>query len=166
MNHENLPFCEWKSNREPPWSLYRLQDEPDAGRSKRAQSRRRPKDAGGSGLAIPILHSQVQQLYLLIAVISNSYMSGFVIWHHIFWCWPNRGRDGDPGGLERFSGHPLQRGSEVVPVLTLAHLDFHQGGSRSMLFSMAHPLPAYQQVEVVHPVRPHRRHIAELLGRF
>jgi hypothetical protein len=55
-------------------------------------------------------------------------MSGFVLWHHIFWYWSNRGRDGDPGGLERFSSHPLQRGSEVVPVLPLAHLDFHQGG--------------------------------------
>jgi hypothetical protein len=34
--------------------------------------------------------------------------------------WSNSGRDGDPGGLERFPGHPLQRGSEVVPVLPLA----------------------------------------------
>ena len=55
-------------------------------------------------------------------------MGGFVLWHRIFWYWPNRGRDGDPGGLERFPGHPWQRGSEVVPVLPLAHFDFHQGG--------------------------------------
>jgi hypothetical protein len=55
-------------------------------------------------------------------------MGGFILWHHIFWYWPNRGRDGDPGGLERFPGHPWQCGPEVVPVLPLAHFDFHQGG--------------------------------------
>jgi hypothetical protein len=56
--------------------------------------------------------TQVQQLYLLKTAISSSYRGGFILWHHIFWYWSNRGRDGDPGGLERFPGHPLQRGSE------------------------------------------------------
>jgi len=55
-------------------------------------------------------------------------MGGFILWHHIIWYLLNRGRDGDPGGLEDFPGHPLQRGSEVVPVFPLAHFDFHQGG--------------------------------------
>jgi|YelNatPaOPRAMG01_1025707.scaffolds.fasta_scaffold00528_35 hypothetical protein len=55
-------------------------------------------------------------------------MGGFLLWHHIFWYWSNCGWYGDPGGLERFPGHPWQCGSEVVPVLPLAHFDFHQGG--------------------------------------
>ena len=75
-----------------------------------------------------IIITQVQQSYLLKAAISNSYMGGIILWRRIFWYWPDRGRGGDPGGLEGFPGHPWQRGSEAVPVLPPAHFDVHQGG--------------------------------------
>jgi len=39
---------------DPPGLLQHRQDKPAAGRGKRAQSRRHPTYAGGSGLALPI----------------------------------------------------------------------------------------------------------------
>ena len=53
-------------------------------------------------------------------------MGTSILWHHIFISWPDRRGYFDPGCLEYLTGDSLQCGSEVIPVLALAHFNFGQ----------------------------------------